>query len=330
MRILIPGGSGQVGTILARHLFAAGHEVTVLSRHPEAHAEQRWRTLRWDGSTPGPWADEIHRSDAVIHLSGRSRQLPLQRYQPPGNLRLARQAHAPPRQAHRRLSHTAAHLDERQHQHLLPALARPPQDEFTGELGDLPSQRGTHEPAEPPRNLALLHRRRAPVGAGSRRHSHPHTRKIRLRSSMTMSPDPGGVFSVFSKLARLGLGGTQGSGTQYVSWIHDRRLLPHHRPPPRTPRDHRRNQRRRQPHRPQPPPQPRIHARSSAKPGINPSASPPPRGCSKSAPSSCAPKASSSSRAAAPSPPLLLKHGFEFQFPTWPEAAADLVARSKG
>jgi hypothetical protein len=37
---------------------------------------------------------------------------------------------------------------------------------------------------------------------------------------MTFSPDPGGIFDVFSALVRRGVGGTQGSGTQFVSWIH--------------------------------------------------------------------------------------------------------------
>jgi NAD dependent epimerase/dehydratase family enzyme len=51
--------------------------------------------------------------------------------------------------------------------------------------------------------------------------STPRTRKIALRSAMTFSPDPGGVFDVFSSLVRRGLGGPQGPGTQYVSWIHE-------------------------------------------------------------------------------------------------------------
>ena len=36
-----------------------------------------------------------------------------------------------------------------------------------------------------------------------------------------MSPDSGGVFSVLSGLVRKGLGGTQGPGNQLVAWMHD-------------------------------------------------------------------------------------------------------------
>jgi uncharacterized protein (TIGR01777 family) len=47
------------------------------------------------------------------------------------------------------------------------------------------------------------------------------TRKVAIRSAMTFSPDRGGVFDVFLSLVRYGLGGRQGPGTQYVSWIHE-------------------------------------------------------------------------------------------------------------
>ena len=51
--------------------------------------------------------------------------------------------------------------------------------------------------------------------------STPHTRKIALRTSMTMSPDRGGVFDTLAKLVRVGLGGPAGSGRQFVSWVHE-------------------------------------------------------------------------------------------------------------
>jgi uncharacterized protein (TIGR01777 family) len=46
------------------------------------------------------------------------------------------------------------------------------------------------------------------------------TRKVSLRSAMTMSPDHGGIFDTLLALVRRGLGGTAGSGRQFVSWIH--------------------------------------------------------------------------------------------------------------
>jgi uncharacterized protein (TIGR01777 family) len=49
----------------------------------------------------------------------------------------------------------------------------------------------------------------------------PHTRKVILRSAMTMSPDAGGIFDVLLGLVRCGLGGRSGDGRQFVSWIHE-------------------------------------------------------------------------------------------------------------
>jgi hypothetical protein len=47
------------------------------------------------------------------------------------------------------------------------------------------------------------------------------TRKVLLRSAMTMSPDRGGIFDVLLGLVRRGLGGQAGDGRQFVSWIHE-------------------------------------------------------------------------------------------------------------
>jgi uncharacterized protein (TIGR01777 family) len=328
MKILIPSGSGQVGTLLARHLYAAGHEVTVLSRKPSAHPEQLWRTLPWDGLTPGPWGAEIDRSDAVIHLSGRSvncrynaenrREIFDSRVKPTRLLGELIAASPTPPRIWMNASTSTFYRN---------ALDRP-QDEFTGELGDLPSERGTREPANLPEtwsfSIDVAHRWEEAFAAVPT----PRTRKIRLRSSMTMSPDAGGVFSVFSKLARLGLGGTQGSGKQYVSWIHDidycritDLLLEHPEiadetagvvnltsPEPLPNRDFMRILRNAW-HVPIgfPAPKPLLEIgtfvmRTESELVLK-------------------------SRRAVPT--LLLKHGFEFQFPTWPEAAKNLVERSR-
>jgi NAD dependent epimerase/dehydratase family enzyme len=49
----------------------------------------------------------------------------------------------------------------------------------------------------------------------------PRTRKVALRSAITFSPVPGNAFAVLSNLVRAGLGGSQGNGRQFVSWIHE-------------------------------------------------------------------------------------------------------------
>ena len=46
-------------------------------------------------------------------------------------------------------------------------------------------------------------------------------RQVLIRSAMVMSPDPDGVFDVLRGLARKGLGGRNGNGKQFVSWIHE-------------------------------------------------------------------------------------------------------------
>jgi len=46
LRIVIPGGSGQVGTILSRHFHAQGHDVVVLARSAKL---AKWRVVNWDG-----------------------------------------------------------------------------------------------------------------------------------------------------------------------------------------------------------------------------------------------------------------------------------------
>src|SRR5437764_7236305 len=72
MKIVIPGGSGHLGTLLAR-AFHHQHEVVVLSRRERVRP---WRTVVWDGKTAGslanPRVGEIDGADVVINLAGRS------------------------------------------------------------------------------------------------------------------------------------------------------------------------------------------------------------------------------------------------------------------
>ncbi|KOV65517.1 TIGR01777 family oxidoreductase [Streptomyces sp. MMG1121] len=208
MKVVLPGGTGQVGTVLDRALTAAGHEVTVLTRHPE-----RERHVQWDGVTLGPWTEAVDGCDVVVNLAGRSVSC---RYTPE-NLRAMMDsrvdsarvvgeaiaaAERPPRVWLQMSTATIyAHRFDAAH------------DEGTGVIGgseaDVPGYWGYS--VEIAKNWERA-QREAPT---------PATRKVALRAAMVMSPDRGGVFDVLLGLARLGLGGPVAGGAQYVSWIHD-------------------------------------------------------------------------------------------------------------
>lgn len=209
MKIVIPGGTGQVGTILARAFQADGHEVVVLSREVR-HAP--WRVVGWDAVKLDDWAAEIEDADAVINLAGRSVNC---RYNQENrraimdsrvnSTRIVGEAVARAKDAPRVwLQMSTATIYE----HRLDA----PNDEATGIIGGA-------EPDAPDTwrfsiDVATSWERTVNEAAT------PHTRKVLLRSAIVMSPDRGGAFDLLLALVQRGLGGRAGSGQQYVSWIH--------------------------------------------------------------------------------------------------------------
>ncbi len=74
MRILIPGGSGFLGGLLAKEWAAEGHDVVVLSRHPDRArtAHPSVRLLAWDGRSAAGWGKEADGADAIVNLAGES------------------------------------------------------------------------------------------------------------------------------------------------------------------------------------------------------------------------------------------------------------------
>lgn len=209
MKIVLPGGSGQVGQILARRFLARGDEVVVLSRD----ARSVGRVVAWDGKTLGPWAAEIDGADVVVNLAGRTvncrytdenlRQMMSSRVD---STRVVGEAIAkaarPPRTW---LQMSTATI----YAHRLDA----PNDEATGVLGG-------NEPGVPSYwafSVDIAKQWETTLAAADT----PRTRKVALRSAMVMSPDREGIFDVMSSLVRRGLGGSAAGGGQYVSWIHD-------------------------------------------------------------------------------------------------------------
>jgi len=69
LRIVLPGGGGQVGNILSRYFHAQGHDVVVLARRV---TPAPWRVVNWDGANLGNWTSELENADILINLAGKS------------------------------------------------------------------------------------------------------------------------------------------------------------------------------------------------------------------------------------------------------------------
>src|SRR5215813_477715 len=210
LRIVIPGGRGQVGTLLSRHFHAQGQKVAVLARKA---APAPWRLVSWDGESLGDWMSELENSDVVINLAGRS-----------VNCRYTA--------ANRNAIMNSRTVTTRLLGRAISQLAHPPRlwmnastatiyrhvydrvmDERTGEVGG----NELDAPAKWKFSIDVA------IGweAAFFEAQTPDVRKVALRSAMIMSPDRGGIFDTLLRLVRFGLGGTAGSGKQFISWIHE-------------------------------------------------------------------------------------------------------------
>jgi uncharacterized protein len=215
LRIVLPGGSGQIGRMLAAYFQERGHEVTVLTRGPYTAS---WQTVHWDGVRLGPWVETLEGADVCINLCGRS-----------VNCRATAR--------HRRELYESRIGPTRLLHEAMAGLKNPPgvwmnastatiyrhatdraMDEASGEIGGGERiSRWRRAPAKWDWTVGLVKDwEDAFFGAPT-----PRTRKVALRTSLVMSPTPGSVFAVLSRMVRVGLGGTQGNGRQFVSWMHE-------------------------------------------------------------------------------------------------------------
>src|SRR5205085_460978 len=180
-RIVIPGGSGQVGQILARAFHAQGDHVTVLSRSVNDSAPP-WNVVEWDGKSVGDWVEEIDGADVVINLAGRSVNC---RYTPANRREIMES---------RVLSTRAVGLAMREVSRA-PALwmnastATIYRHSLDREMDEVVGEIGGSEPHAPSSWRFSIEVATAWENAffGC---PTPATRKVALRSSMIMSPDP--------------------------------------------------------------------------------------------------------------------------------------------
>ncbi|HEX8325828.1 MAG TPA: TIGR01777 family oxidoreductase [Tepidisphaeraceae bacterium] len=199
-RIVIAGGSGFLGRSFADALPATFNDIVILTRG-SAKTDGRLRFVPWDARTVGPWAAELDGAAAVANFVGRT----VDCRKTPANRRVIldsrvdsvralaagfKQCRQPPKAW---VQAATAHI----------------YGDTEDETLDESSPLGTGFAPDVGRAWeAALNE--ADVG---------DCRRVILRISFVLGRR-GGPLAVLARLARLGLGGTIGSGRQYMSWLH--------------------------------------------------------------------------------------------------------------
>ena len=209
MKIVIAGGSGHIGRMLLEHFRKQQHDVKILTRD----AKKTDPFIFWDGQTVGAWQKVIDRSDMVINLAGR----PVDCRPNKKNLKemmdsrvnstrvmgeAISQCQNPPKLWLQMSTATIyAHSFDKAN------------DEYTGTIGG-------NEPGVPDtwhHSISI-----AKNWEKTLFESHTSsTRKVAIRSALVVSSIKKGYFDILRSLVRRGMGGTIAGGKQYVSWIHE-------------------------------------------------------------------------------------------------------------
>ena len=205
-KVILAGGTGQIGQVLEKEYFSRGYKVLILTRAP-----QKTHHIYWDGESLGSWRKELEESDLLINLSGCSilsknrRKIYDSRINSTKILGKAIEKLNSPPQVWLQMSAAGIYA------HRLEGF----DDEYRGQIDSSPSSSYWGFIT----NL-IQDWEQAFYSAFS-----PKTRKVVLRMSFFMSAQPEGFFGICSRLARRGLGGSLAGGEQFISWIHERDFI---------------------------------------------------------------------------------------------------------
>ena len=204
-KYVIAGGSGFLGVSLAHHLAERGAVVTILSRKVPKVAGP-WRYTAWDARNLGPWREELNEAAGLINLTGRNVNCIKTPDHRDEILRSRVEATRVLGEAFRTLDSPPPVWVQMSTAHIYgdPPTSICTENSATG-CGLAPTVGRAWEEAF---HASLL----------------PQQRGVLLRTSFVLGRDRGaggGALATLSMLARLGLGGKIGSGTQGMSWIHE-------------------------------------------------------------------------------------------------------------
>lgn len=199
MKVIIAGGSGFIGHALIEEFSKGGYEVAVLSRSNAPVADAQ--TVQWDGKTVGPWAQSLEGADAILNVVGenvfthwteeKKARLMSSRVEPTKAIAQAIDQCKNPPACWVNASAVGYYGDTGDN----PVTeTSPPGDDFLAEICK------SWEAAQ--------------ADCACRQ-----TKKCAVRIGFVLGKE-GGAFPILRKLTKSFLGSQQGSGKQWVPWIH--------------------------------------------------------------------------------------------------------------
>jgi uncharacterized protein len=199
-RIVIAGGSGFIGSALARHFVTRGHDVAILTRSANARQDGA-REIAWNGRTAGDWTRELDGATAVVNVTGKSINA---RHTEKNRREIISSRVDSVRAIAEAIGASAAPV---------PVWVQASAVGIYGNAGDALRDESAPHGHDFMAEVCELWE------AAFREGLTPATRGVVLRFGVVLGRE-GGALPMLARLARFGLGGTVGSGRQYISWIH--------------------------------------------------------------------------------------------------------------
>lgn len=201
-KVILAGGSGFLGQALASSLLKDGYEAVILGRSKKAGLLGRF--VHWDAKNLGDWSKELEGATALFNLAGRSIDC---RYTEK-NKALILSSRIDSTKA---LGEAIKRCEEPPKVWLNASTATIYED-IRGDLG--PHDENSETNAEGFAEDVGRAWEKAFFDA-----SNDGVRQVTMRISIVLG-EGGGAFPVIRRLTKFGLGGKQGPGTQWISWLH--------------------------------------------------------------------------------------------------------------
>ncbi|HVD99936.1 MAG TPA: TIGR01777 family oxidoreductase [Cytophagaceae bacterium] len=204
-KIILAGGTGFIGDFLQEYFRDKAKEIVVLTRS-QARREGNITYHTWDGKTLGTWKDQLEGAEMLINLSGKSVNCRYTEENKQAIFDSRTQSTHVLGEAVKQLKHPPVVWFNAASATIYRHAEDRPNDEFNGEYHNDFSVQVCKRWEESFEAIKLS-----------------ATRKIILRIAIVLGKKDG-VVKRFKTLTQFGLGGKQGSGEQYFSWIHEQDL----------------------------------------------------------------------------------------------------------